>query len=211
MYLIGREASHLKVQVGFWVVTVVEMLANSTIKIDDHIVQVIMPYITAGLKAKRWPEYQTASSMVLTQLSRRVTFSATVFDTLMTGIGAATRPEANTSVLSEWLLLVVSLFQSQSPSSLSAKLFTSLVKPAAICSALANVAANYDVTLFMRLFLHELAVNHRTDGSARKLLADIITQVPIASHISELINDLVCNICHTHEYTNTLMHIMISI
>jgi hypothetical protein len=188
---IGRESSHLKVQVGFWVVTIVEMLSTLQ-KIDDDHVQVIMPYIIAGLKSKRWAEYQTASSMILSQLSRRLTFTPTVFDTLMTTIATATRPEANTPVLAEWLLLVISLFQSQSPAVMPTKLYDALLRAVNTSSALASIASNYDIAPFMRLFMHQIAANHRSDGHTRRILADIITHVPINAHIDDIVNTLVC-------------------
>jgi hypothetical protein len=178
----------MKVQLGFWVVTIVEML-TTVAKVDDTMVLVLMPYIIPGIK-KRWPEYRTASFMILTQLARRTTFTSEVLESLLTTMANAMKEDSSITVLNEWLLVIVSLYQSQVPSSMPDKLFIALAKAKNISGALSSISSSYEATLLMKLFLQQLCRHHR-DVVYRKVLADIISNVPIASYVGDVINELV--------------------
>lgn len=189
---IGRAPAQHNISLNLYTTIVMEVL-EATKKYPDQLLQLIIRYITEGLKSKKCPNYQTASSVLTAHLCSKTALSEAVLSPLIGSMLQTVPHDSPVSSLSRSLLPVISIFQTQKLESIPRKVFKYLLGFQQFIPAVADLCAKYNLDAFLKLVLKQLCLNkcNANDHDQSDTLGQLIASIPIDQHVAELARSLV--------------------
>ncbi|KAF9190434.1 HEAT repeat-containing protein 1 [Haplosporangium sp. Z 767] len=166
-----------KTLASFYAAVMLQYIASLPV-ITDEVLTVVFPFILEGLKAKKSPEYQIASYMIISQISERATLTYEVLSSLFTTM------TANFSNAYQMLLCLVHVCQTQETFvEFPERAFKNLCRIEGIDTVVLSILEKYSAQRFLYPFLIALAKGSPKHEHNAQVLNTILQKEQLPSTI----------------------------